>query len=101
MAKRRFRFTQVARTHPETGRTTLYVQQGFVRKFADEHNIPEDEQRAILLEMKLQEGRPEYTCRVKWEPGTLAMWGQPQCASFGQRGFLAVSTLHGTSDHSR
>ena len=64
----------VARTHPETGRTTLYVQQGFVRKFADEHNIPEDEQRAILLELKLQEGRPEYTCRVKWEPGTLAMW---------------------------
>ncbi len=64
----------VARTHPETLRTTLYVQQGFVRKFADEHNIPEDEQRALLWEMKLQEGRPEYTCRLKWEPGTIAMW---------------------------
>lgn len=64
----------VARTHPETGRTSLYVQQGFVRKFADEHEIPEAEQRALLLEMKFQEGRPEYTCRVKWEPGTLTMW---------------------------
>ncbi|MYD43176.1 MAG: TauD/TfdA family dioxygenase [Gammaproteobacteria bacterium] len=64
----------VARTHPETGQTSLYVQQGFVRRFADEHNMSEDEQRPILLEMKLQEGRPEYTCRLKWEPGTLAMW---------------------------
>ena len=64
----------VARTHPETGRTSLYVQQGFVRKFADEHNIPEDEERKLLLEMKFQEGRPDYTCRVRWEPGTLAMW---------------------------
>lgn len=64
----------VPRTHPETGQTSLYVQQGFVKKFADEHNIPEDEQRTLLLEMKSQEGRPEFTCRVKWEPGTIAMW---------------------------
>ena len=64
----------VARTHPETGQTTLYVQQGFVRRFAPEHDIPEDEQRKLLWEMKLQEGRPEYTCRFKWEPGSMAMW---------------------------
>ena len=24
--------------------------------------------------MKLQEGRPEYTCRVRWEVGSMAMW---------------------------
>ena len=64
----------VPRTHPETGRTSLYVQQGFVRKFADEHGVSVDEQRALLHEMKMQEGRPEYVCRLKWEPGTLAMW---------------------------
>ena len=64
----------VARTHPETGKTVLYVQQGFVRRFAEEHQVPEDEEKRLLLEMKLQEGRPEYTCRVKWEPGSLAMW---------------------------
>ena len=64
----------VARTHPETGQTSLYVQQGFVRRFADEHNIDEEQQRKWLWEMKLLEGRPEYTCRLKWEPGTMAMW---------------------------
>ena len=64
----------VARTHPETGRTTLYVQQGFVRGFAPEHDIPEDEARELLLRMKMQEGRPDYTCRFRWEAGSLAMW---------------------------
>lgn len=64
----------VARTHPETGRTSLYVQQGFVKHLSKEHNVPKDEERRMLMEMKFQEGRPEYTCRLKWEPGTLAMW---------------------------
>ena len=71
----------VARTHPETGRTTLYVQQGFVRCFADDedsHLVPDvmtaEEEKMLLMEMKMQEGRPELTCRVRWEPGTVAMW---------------------------
>ena len=64
----------VARTHPETGKTTLYVQQGFVKRLAPEHGIPEDEQRALLGEIKRQEGRLEYTCRFRWEPGSIAMW---------------------------
>ena len=64
----------VARTHPETGKTTLYVQQGFVKRLAPEHGVPEDEQRALLGEMKRQEGRLEYTCRFRWEPGSIAMW---------------------------
>lgn len=64
----------VARTHPETGRTALYVQQGFVRSLAPEHGIPEAEERALLAEMKAQEGRLEYTCRFRWEAGSIAMW---------------------------
>ena len=64
----------VARTHPETGQTTLYVQQGFVKRFAEEHGVPEDEEKALLWRMKLQEGRPEYTCRFRWEPGSITMW---------------------------
>ena len=64
----------VARTHPETGRTTLYVQQGFVRRLAPEHNIPEDEERELLLRMRMQAGRPDYTCRFRWETGSIAIW---------------------------
>ena len=64
----------VARTHPETGGTTLYVQQGFVRKFVEADHLSEEEQTRLLLQMKMQEGRVEYTCRFKWEPGSIAMW---------------------------
>ena len=64
----------VARTHPETGRTTLYVQQGFVRRFAPEHGLDAAEEAQLLLHMKQQEGRPDYTCRFRWEPGSIAMW---------------------------
>ena len=64
----------VARTHPETGHTLLYVQQGFVKRLHESHGIPEDEERAILAEMKRQEGRLEYTCRFRWAPGSIAMW---------------------------
>lgn len=64
----------VARTHPETGRTLLYVQQGFVKGFAKEHGLPEDEERTLLAQLKAQEGRLEYTCRFRWQPGSIAMW---------------------------
>ena len=64
----------VARTHPETGRTTLYVQQGFVRRFAPEHGLDAAEEAQLLLHMKQQEGRPDYTCRFRWEAGSIAMW---------------------------
>ena len=64
----------VARTHPETGQTALYVQQGFVKEFAPEHEVTNEEVKALLRQMKLQEGKPEYTCRVKWEPGSMAWW---------------------------
>lgn len=64
----------VARTHPETGQTALYVQQGFVRGFAPEHAIDPDEAKVLLAEMRAQEGRLEYTCRFRWEAGSIAMW---------------------------
>ena len=64
----------VLRTHPETGQTSLYVQQGFVRRFVDADHIPVEEQQTLLLRLKMQEGRVEYTCRFRWEPGSIAMW---------------------------
>ena len=61
----------VARTHPETGETSLYVQQGFVQRF-EPGALSADEEREILRGMKMIEGKPELTCRFKWEEGTIA-----------------------------
>ena len=64
----------VARTHPETGRTVLFVNRVFTRKFADEHQMGESETQELLQELFKNIGRPEVTCRFRWGPGSLAMW---------------------------
>lgn len=74
----------VARTHPETGRTVLFVNRVFTRRFAEAHNMDEQETQALLQELFAKIGRPEVTCRFRWGPGSIAMWDNravQHCAS--------------------
>ena len=64
----------VARTHPETGRTVLFVNRVFTRTFAGEHGMDEAETLSLLQELFANIGRPELTCRFRWGPGSVAMW---------------------------
>ena len=64
----------VVRTHPETGRTLLFVNRVFTRRFAEEHKIEEEETQNLLRELFSNIGRPEATCRFRWAPGSIAMW---------------------------
>ena len=64
----------VARTHPETGRTVLFVNRVFTRRFADEHELDEAETESLLRELCANIGRAELTCRFRWAPGSVAMW---------------------------
>jgi taurine dioxygenase len=61
----------VVRTHPETGRKTLYVNRAFTEYLVD---VPGDEGRALLEHLYLQASFPEYQCRWKWQPGDVAFW---------------------------
>jgi taurine dioxygenase len=66
----------VVRTHPETGRKSLYVNVAHTVRFAD----MTDEESAPLLGWLFQhQVRPEFTCRVRWEAGSLALWDN-RCA---------------------
>ena len=61
----------VVRTHPETGRKALYVNGGHTLRFKD----MSAEESAPLLNFLLQHMvRPEFTCRFRWEPGSMALW---------------------------
>jgi taurine dioxygenase len=61
----------VVRTHPETGRRTLYVNQAFTQHIV---GMSPDESDALLHFLYRQAAVPEYQCRFTWTPGAVAFW---------------------------
>lgn len=57
--------------HPETGRKALYVNRGFTRRIPQ---LPANESGAILNFLYAHCTRERYQARIRYEPGTLAMW---------------------------
>jgi taurine dioxygenase len=61
----------IVRTHPETGRRTLFVNAAFTTRVV---GLDGDESRALLARLYRQAAVPEFQCRWKWRAGDLAMW---------------------------
>jgi taurine dioxygenase len=61
----------VVRMHPETGRKALYVNVGHTTQFK---GFTEEESAPLLEYLFRHQVRPEFTCRFRWEPGSLAFW---------------------------
>ena len=61
----------VVRTHPETGRKALYVNGGHSVRFKD---MTEAESAPLLQYLFAHQQRPEFTCRFRWEVGSIAFW---------------------------
>jgi taurine dioxygenase len=61
----------VVRTHPETGRKTLFVNAPFTTHLV---GLGEAESNALLDRLTRQASVPEYQCRWHWRPGDVAMW---------------------------
>jgi taurine dioxygenase len=61
----------VVRTHPETGRKALYVNGGHTLRFKD---MSVEESAPLLSYLCQHMVRPEFTCRFRWEPGSIALW---------------------------
>jgi len=58
------------RTHPETGRKALYVG-SHVDTF---EGMTEAESQPLVDFLMAHSIRPEFTCRFRWRPGSMAIW---------------------------
>jgi taurine dioxygenase len=61
----------VVRTHPETGRKTLFVNAFFTERIV---GVDRDESEYLLDRLCIQAMHPEWQVRLHWEPGTIAFW---------------------------
>mgnify|MGYP001081938730 CR=1 FL=1 len=61
----------VVRTHPETGRKLLYVNAGHTTRF---ENMTVEESAPLLHYLYQHQIQPEFTCRFRWQPGSIAFW---------------------------
>ena len=76
----------VIRTHVETGRKSLYVNGTFTTRFRD---MTEDESAPLLSYLYQHAVRPEFTCRFRWEKGSIAFWDN-RCVQHN-----AINDYHG------
>jgi taurine dioxygenase len=88
----------VVRTHPETGRKALYVNRAHTVSIA---GMTEEESAPLLEYLFHHQIRPEFTCRIRWTAGSLAIWDN-RCAQHyavndyaGQRRVMQRITLAG------
>lgn len=61
----------VVRTHPESGRNALFVNEHFTRRIVEMSHL---ESQMLLDHLREWSHQERFTVRYRWTPGTIAMW---------------------------
>ncbi len=61
----------VVRTHPKTGRRSIYVNPMFTDRIV---GLTSEESDAVLALLYAHCAKPDFQCRLRWQPGTVAVW---------------------------
>jgi taurine dioxygenase len=89
----------VVRTHPETGRKALFVNEIHTER-CDEMTY--EESQPLLQYLYRHSTRPEFTCRFRWQEGSIAFWDNRCCQHLalndypGQRRLMHRVQIKGT-----
>ena len=91
---------RVVRTHPITGRRSIYVNEGQTARILD---LPDDEAGDLLEELCTHCTRPEFVYRHRWRAGDLLIWDNIPTQHIAisdyalpQRRYMHRTTLRGT-----
>jgi taurine dioxygenase len=76
----------IARTHPQTGKKALYCSLTHTLHLED---MTERESQPLIRMLYEHAATPEFTCRVRWEPGQMTFWDN-RCTMHN-----AVNDYHG------
>lgn len=69
----------VIRTHPDTGKNGIYVNSAFTKRIL---GMSETESEELLRALYTQASIPEYQCRFRWSPGSVAFWDNRACQHY-------------------
>lgn len=86
--------------HPETGAAILFVNPTYTTRI---DGLPAEQSRQLLADLYRHCTRPEFACRFKWRPGSIALWDNRATMHYavndydGQRRCLYRTAIAGTS----
>jgi len=75
----------VIRTHPETGERVVYVNRTFTSRIK---GLSQKESDWLLDHLSALPGIPEYQCRFRWEPNSIAMWDNRSTQHYASTDYL-------------
>lgn len=69
----------VVRTHPETGKQSLYVDHAYSLGL---QGLNDEEAAPLLGYLKRHVAQEIFTCRLRWEDGTFVIWDNRSCIHY-------------------
>jgi taurine dioxygenase len=69
----------IVRTHPETGQRLIYVNTAFTDHIKGMDRAESD---TLLKFLYARAAIPEYQCRFRWAPGSIAFWDNRACQHY-------------------
>jgi taurine dioxygenase len=81
----------VVRTHPETKRRLLFVNGNHTTRLL---GLSERENQALLPFLIDHVRAPEFQCRFRWEPGSVAFWDNRSAQHYGVPDYSARRIMH-------